>query len=125
MRRLQLVDGECWDMWNGRGAARYNGRMEMKRMQENEIRIIKVTENAIRELLYETIIENGRRYFDLPNDDEICYEIQLDLEKGEMLCAAFSTKLSHFELDRIEGLSSITETTSSFFSPKRHISFLL
>lgn len=35
-----------------------------------EIRIIKISEDAIKEFLWESVMEHGAAFFDLPSDDE-------------------------------------------------------
>lgn len=94
-------------------------------LKENEVRIIKVGEAAIRELIYETIIENGPRYFDLPNNDNVCYEIQLDLQRGNMICIAHEMDIPQEEInvEKIDDKTGVT--TQSFFASNRYISMIL
>ena len=90
-------------------------------LKENEVRVIKVGEAAIRELIYETIIENGPRYFDLPNNDNVCYEIQLDLQEGNMICIAHEVDIPQEEIN-VKKICDETEvTTQSFFASHRYI----
>ena len=94
-------------------------------LKEKEVRVIKVGEAAIRELIYETIIENGPRYFDLSNNDNVCYEIQLDLQRGNMICIAHEMDIPQGEIN-VEKIDDETGvTTQSFFDSNRYISMIL
>lgn len=94
-------------------------------LKENEIRVIKVSESAIRELIYETIIENGPRYFDLSKNDNVCYEIQLDLQRGNMICIAHEMDIpvEEINIEKIDNETGVT--TQSFFVSNRYISKIL
>ncbi len=94
-------------------------------LKENEIRVIKVNEAAVRELIFETIIENAQEYFNLSNTEDICYTIQMDIQTGNMICIAHEADIPEEKID-VDKIDKETEiTTPSFFVSDRYISKFL
>ena len=94
-------------------------------LKENEIRVIKVNEAAVRELIYETIIENSQLYFDLSDTEDICYEFQIDMQTGNLICIAHDADIPREKID-VDKIDKETEITApSFFVSDRYITRFL
>ena len=92
------------------------------RFKKNEIRVIKVEEQAIRELIYETILEKGHLYFDFPEKEHVCYDVMLDLQHGKMICVAHVEEIPFDSIDYVSLDEKIEVTTDSFFLKNCYVS---
>lgn len=54
-------------------------------MNKNEIRAVKITGNAIDELLWELLNKTGEQFLDLPEDSETIFHLKWDKEKDELV----------------------------------------
>lgn len=93
--------------------------MRVKRLKKGEARVIRIGEEAIRELVYETITEKSSEYFNVIDSTFHRIEISFDMEAGDLICVFRRDSLD--EKPRIaadfEKLSEkIGETTCSMFS---------
>ena len=90
-------------------------------LKDHEIRVIKTGKDALLELIYETIIEKGHEYFDLSSEDEVSYDIQVDLQEGSLICVAHSICDPNTEIDIGRINEVIGVTTQSFFAPNKYV----
>ena len=97
-------------------------QMMGRKLKNNEIRIIKVEEKAIRELIYETIMEKGNSYFNLPKNGNPVYHIYLDLKNGKMICMTEMMEIP-FNSVNYESIDNMIDvTTDSFFVDNCYVS---
>ena len=97
-------------------------QINMKKLKDNEIRVIKVGEEAIRELIYETIMEKGISYFNLPKKSHPKYHIHLDLNNCQMICVAETMNIPFESVNYDTIDEKIDITTDSFFTDNRYVS---
>lgn len=92
-------------------------------MDIKTVKIIKVSLDAVRELLYESIIENSEEFFDLSENENVSITMEVNFESGSMICVAHAPELlrKEFELKRLSDI--MDDTASSFFegNPYREI----
>ena len=96
-------------------------------LKENEIKIISIGENAIAELLLETLMQNKSKYFDVPkvSTDSICI-MKWDKDRCFLTYAIMPIKycLNGFDLNP-KFIQEIGVTTDSLFKPNRYKVFTL
>lgn len=94
-----------------------------KKLEDNEVRIIKINRDAVYEFLYETIIENSPAFFDLHDMTKAEFQFSWDAD-GTLSCIAYKRKPGR-RVD-ISAIEEATEfTTNSLFTKKRYKTILL
>lgn len=96
--------------------------MSIERLKKDEFRVIRVKEKAIRELIYETIIEKSKDLFKLPDINDVVFDFKLDLMNGDLICVAHKESDSQnnaFDFEPIE--QEVEETTESLFGIDNYI----
>ena len=73
--------------------------MKVKRLKDGEIRVIRVKEEAIREFLFEVLIEELEAYFDLLDGTTVFYEFGMDFDTRDMTFAVRDKKSLRPESD--------------------------
>ena len=94
--------------------------MKTKHIPKNELRVIKIGREAIRELVYETIIEHAGDYFDLLSAVDKPCVWRWDEESGDLLFAISEkdpVEIYHLDFDKLNEL--LPYTTDSMFTPHR------
>lgn len=86
-----------------------------KHIPSNELRVIKIGIDAIRELVYETIIEHLEDYFDLLSAVNKPCVIRWDEETGDLLFAISEKHMGDLDYDKLNSI--LPYTTDSMFSP--------
>lgn len=97
-------------------------------MEIGKCKVISVKSDAVKELLFETLIEKKSMFFQLGSknttEEDIMLEMKLDDESGDLICAVFNFCDHHkVDLDTIK--KSIGYTTDTFFKKKRHMLYSL
>lgn len=98
--------------------------MKVKRLKDGEIRVIRVKEEAIREFLFEMLIEKLEAYFDLLDGTTVFYEFGMDFDTRDMTFAVRDKKFLRPESDftEFEEIKDfVGETTKTLFAPNRYI----
>lgn len=99
-------------------------KMKIKRLKPNVLRVMRIKEDAIRELVYETIMEKGEFIFDLLDSTTVIFEISFDMDAKDLICAIHNEKscwnqCGSVDFDKISSL--IEETATSIYSPKPYV----
>lgn len=93
----------------------------VKRIPENTCRIIKIDEDALFELVYETVIDSMKTYFEILDITAVVSHHGFNPETREYIC------LIHDEKEKLPGDINVNEltavipaTTKSMYSPDRY-----
>lgn len=102
---------------------RRNQNNENKKIKPNVLRVIRIKEDAIRELVYETFMEKGRSMFDMFDDSKIVFDISFDMDAKDLICAIHDeNSFREYGSVDFEKISSVVEeTTTSVYSSKPYI----
>lgn len=94
-----------------------------KTIPDGTYRIIKIGKEALFEFLYETVIDNQERFFDVDDGTKIITAFDMDWEKGEFICAAYNDtgKPLQRSLNTEKLLSALDNTTSTMYADNRYI----
>lgn len=95
-----------------------------KRLQENHYRVIKIDKDALCEFIYESIIDNEERFFDLREDADITSHHNINLETGEYICLIRNTNDTLKLPDGINMdllLANMKKTTDTLYAEKRYV----
>ena len=82
-----------------------------KKLKDKEIRVIRISKEAVLELLWENLIDNGELYFELHKSDDRIYHMLLD-ESGDLIYAV-KRRTSQLDVDKI--FQEAPVTTESLF----------
>ena len=97
-------------------------------MDKDKVRLIKISEKALKELIYETFIEKQSVFLDV-EATEVSDFFEFDLEKGEFIFCAIKIKLEDEEgnilslpreINLKKAMKNIPDTTDSIFSANRY-----
>ena len=89
--------------------------MKTKHIPNNELRVIKIGREAMRELVYETIIEHSGDYFDLLSTVNKPCVIRWDEETGDLLFSISEKRMDDLDYDELNAI--LPYTADSLFSP--------
>lgn len=79
---------------------------KVSRLGKNEVRVIKIPREAIEEILWENLMENGDEWFDLKqNSDDIIFRMNFDETMSELVFT-----LAIFLLTAYQSLTRLTNT---------------
>lgn len=94
-----------------------------KTIPDGTYRIIKIGKEALFEFLYETVIDNQERFFDVDDGTKIITAFDMDWEKGEFICAAYNDtgKPLQRSLNTEKLLSALDNTTNTMYADNRYI----
>lgn len=98
-----------------------------KTIPDGTYRIIKIGKEALFEFLYETVIDNQERFFDVDDGTKIITTFDMDWEKGEFICAAYNDtgkplqRMLDSDLDTEKLLSALDNTTNTMYQDNRYI----
>lgn len=94
-----------------------------KTIPDGTYRIIKIGKEALFEFLYETVIDNQERFFDVDDGTKIITAFDMDWEKGEFICAAYNDtgKPLQRSLDTEKLMSALDNTTNTMYTDNRYI----
>lgn len=94
-----------------------------KTIPDGTYRIIKIGKEALFEFLYETVIDNQERFFDVDDGTKIITAFDMDWEKGEFICAAYNDtgKPLQRSLNTEKLMSALDNTTSTMYADNRYI----
>ena len=98
--------------------------MKVKRLKDGEIRVIRVKEEAVREFLFEMLIEELEAYFDLLDGTTVFYKFGVDFDTRDMTFAVRDKKFLRPKSDftKFEEIKDfVGETTKTLFAPNRYI----
>jgi len=97
--------------------------MKVKHLKNNELRVIRIGEDAIRELILEHFMENGAQYFDLLDVTKVFFSGYFDMDERDLICAVYDENsdfkkdfLGEKKLDFSEISDIVGETTTSLYS---------
>lgn len=78
---------------------------KVSRLGKNEVRVIKIPREAIEEILWEDLMENGDEWFDLKrNSDDIIFRMNFDETMSELVFYAYD-----FPTDSVPKFDQIDE----------------
>lgn len=94
-----------------------------KTIPDGTYRIIKISKEALFEFLYETVIDNQERFFDVDDGTKIITAFDMDWEKGEFICAAYNDtgKPLQRSLNTEKLMSALDNTTNTMYADNRYI----
>ena len=89
-------------------------------MKEKEIRVIRISKEAVKELLFESLMEKGAELFGLSKNHDAWFGMSWDEETGDLIYTA-NKEGESVDFDYI--LENVPITTESLFTskPKRYI----
>ena len=95
-------------------------------MDKDKVRLIKISEKALKELIYETFIEKQSVFLDV-EATEVSDFFEFDLEKGEFIFCAIKLEDEEGnilslprEINLKKAMKNIPDTTDSIFSANRY-----
>ena len=88
---------------------------KVKHIPDNELRVIKIGTEALRELVYETIIDRLNDYFDLLSASNKPCVMRWDDETGDLLFSISEKRMDDLDYDKLNSI--LPYTTESLFSP--------
>ena len=95
-------------------------------MDKNKVRLIKISEKALKELIYEAFVEKQSVFLDV-EATEVSDYFEFDLENGEFIFCAIKSEdeEGNFlslpqEIDLKKVMKNIPDTTDSVFSSNRY-----
>lgn len=97
---------------------------KIKRLKEDQYRVIRISKEALFELVYETVNDNLEAYFDLMDCTTVSSHHQLS-DDGDYLCVVSSEYHLLEDIDLEELLDKMPDTTESMFNPERYKSLSL
>ena len=96
-----------------------------KIIPDGKCRIIKLDKDALFELIYETIIDNQKVFFDVSDVSTITTHFAMDWDSGELICIAKnlpdSGDCSALTIDAKALLTKFDPTTKTIFDDHRYI----
>ena len=108
-----------------------------KDLQANEVRVIRIGEGAIVELLLETLQKMGEQLFDLPDNSDAMFHMRWDREKTELVLYVtdeghtiaggkeFITRTDSYIQEHIEITARTLYKVFSEKNPSKYVSFFL
>lgn len=99
----------------------------MKKIPDGKYRVIKISREALTELIYESITERQEEYFDVSDGTSIVKLCDMDWDRGELICIARSEldeDEEHFQFPGIDTavlMDKLKDTTDTMFSDGRFI----
>ena len=95
-------------------------------MDKNKVRLIKISEKALKELIYETFVEKQADFLDV-EPTEVSDYFEFDIENGEFIFCEIKSEdeEGNFlslprEIDLKKVMKNIPDTTDSVFSANRY-----
>lgn len=96
-----------------------------KTIPQNVYRIIKISKDAIYEVLREYVVENQENFLDVTDGATIVTHFDINWETGEFICVARNNygKNEHLQcnINTSDLLSKLQDTTETLFADKRYI----
>lgn len=89
-------------------------------MNNNEIRVVKISGSAIDELVWELLNKSGEQFLDLPENSETIFHLNWDKGKDELVFYAVEFENPHpMDFEAIDKYISkhIETTADSLFNP--------
>ena len=90
------------------------GDQQMKELQKDEVRIIRIPFSAVEEILFENLMDNGERYFSAKVNEENLFHMIFDEESGDLIYA-ISKFPEKIDFDVMKKATEIT--AESLFTP--------
>ena len=94
-----------------------------KRMKNNELRVMRIKEAAIREFVYEMLTEHGENIFNIPDITKVSIQTYFDMQERDLICVVHNRKsfpMNEFvDFDAISDL--VGETTCTVFTSKPYV----
>jgi len=101
---------------------------KQKALEKNKYRIIKISKNALREFIYESVIDRQSEFFDISDVTSITSHHDIDFESGDYICLVKSIvgdtdkyiqRLSD-KIDLQMLLHNMEDTTPSLYQGNRY-----
>ena len=101
----------------------FNHFAEVVEDKPNIVRVMRIREDAIRELVYETIIDKGEFIFDLLDSTKVVFDISFDMDNKDLICVVHDENSfkEYGSVDFSKISSVVDETATSVYSRKRYI----
>lgn len=100
-----------------------------KPMDENEVKIIKISREALFEFIYEQIIDKQEKYFDVDPLD-VTNTFYMDWDQGQFIFCVYKTEDNEEninklpkEIDLIKLMKNMSDTTDSMYADNRYRQF--
>lgn len=88
----------------------------MKKINKNEVRIIRIPFSAVEEILFEHLMDNGKKYFDAEVNEHHLFHMTFDDESGDLIYAATNVE-ERIDFDVLKKATGIT--ADSLFTPNK------
>lgn len=89
------------------------------KLKKDEARVIRINQDAIFELIYETFVEKSEQYFDLLDSTKVKLAFDWDQDKNEFTCVAHTRDLQ-YQVDFESIAKEVGITTDSMFQSHRY-----
>lgn len=100
-----------------------------KKLDENSVRVIKISKEALFEFIYEKFIDDEELFFDVDLSDVIS-SFDISFERGEFICCVSKAEDSNGtilklpeEIDLQNLMINIPDTTTTMFDENRYKEF--
>ena len=104
-------------------------RKKRKKLDENRVRVIKISKEALFEFIYEEFIADVERFFDVDSLDVVS-SFDINFERGEFICCVSRSEDANGnflelpeEIDLQNLMANIPDTTSTMFADNRYREF--
>ena len=106
--------------------ALFKKKKEEKSIPDGKCRIIKISRDALLELVFESMMENTELYFDVDDSTGVFLDSYMDWDANEFICIARNHPSdedlpSHLDTDAKDVLPKLKDTTNSLYSENRYV----
>ena len=91
-----------------------------KKLNDQHCRVIKISKEAIQELVYEAVKDSLQEYFDLGDDTEVTSYHRFDPVTNDYLCLVYNNLTLPKYLDLSSLIKVMPITTDSMFNDSRY-----
>lgn len=100
-----------------------------KHLNEDSVRVIKISKEAIFEFIYEKFIDEQELYCDV-NASDVASSFDINFERGEFICCVYKSEDANGnilklpeEIELQQLMENIPDTTSTMFADNRYKEF--
>lgn len=95
-------------------------RNKVKHLGKDKCRVIKINKTALEELVYETVIDHLKEYFDLLDDTKVRSYHKFDPSTGEYMCLVYDNGTLPTDTELSILIDKISITTETMFAASRY-----
>ena len=96
--------------------------MKKSNVEKGKFRVIKISQEALWEFIYESMIDQQEDYFDIPDITKITSHFDINFETGEFICLIRSDEPLRLPegIDLKLLLANMEDTTNTLYQSKRY-----